>query len=106
MNQKTNLVRFDQKMDELLANVIGQNLGTPEFRTEYVKATNLYKRVAEYDVELASELLPCKTMSVGRQVGGTRFVLRARNIPYVISRVNVVGVYTRSYFLQHAVNVL
>ena len=58
MNQKTNLVRFNQEMDELVANLISNNLGTPEFRTEYVKATNLYKRVAEYDVELASELLP------------------------------------------------
>ena len=62
MNQKTNLVRFNEEMDELVANVISNNLGTPEFRTEYVKAANLYKRVAEYDVELASELLPSTMM--------------------------------------------
>ena len=32
------------------------NLGTPEFRAEYVKATNLYRQVAVYDVGLASDL--------------------------------------------------
>jgi hypothetical protein len=55
--QKQNQAQFSKKMDQLVQNVISQNVGTPEFRAEYVKATNLYRRVAEYDVQLAQELL-------------------------------------------------
>ena len=54
--QKADLVRFNRRLDELVDNVMGSNLGTAEFRAEYVKATNLYRRVAVYDVGLASDL--------------------------------------------------
>ena len=49
-------------MDELVENVLGQNLLTPEFRAEYVKAVSLYRRVAEYDTELAWELFVSTAM--------------------------------------------
>jgi len=55
-NQKPDLVRFNSRMDELVENVISGNLLTPEFRTEYIKAVGLYRRVAEYDTQLAGEL--------------------------------------------------
>jgi hypothetical protein len=54
---ETERIRFDRRMDELVRHVVSQDIGTPEFRTEYVKAANLLKRVADYDPELASELL-------------------------------------------------
>lgn len=49
-------VRFGRWVGELVANVTARNLLTQEFRAEYVKAANPYKRVAEYDPDLASEL--------------------------------------------------
>jgi hypothetical protein len=54
--QETERIRFNQWIDELVGNVISRNLGTAEFRAEYVKAANLYKRVAEFDPKLASDL--------------------------------------------------
>ncbi len=62
MAQKTELDRFNRRMDELVSHVIRNDVGSPEFRTEYLKAVNLYKRVAQYDVELAWELLPSTMM--------------------------------------------
>jgi len=57
-------------MDELAQNVASRNLGTPEFRVEYIKATNLYKKVAQFDVDLAGELfintvMFCYTFGIG-----------------------------------------
>jgi hypothetical protein len=48
--------RFNDWIDEMVGNVISRNLGTAEFRAEYVKAASLYKRVAVSDPKLASEL--------------------------------------------------
>jgi len=48
--------RFNPRMDELVAHVTREDLLTPEFREQYVKATSLYRRVAEYDVDLAWDL--------------------------------------------------
>jgi hypothetical protein len=55
-NQSDDLTRFNKWMDELVENVVSTNLNSPEFRKEYIKATNLLRRVAEYDTQLASEL--------------------------------------------------
>ncbi|MDV3277114.1 MAG: hypothetical protein LYZ69_01435 [Nitrososphaerales archaeon] len=49
-------IAFDRRVDGLVSNVMKQDLLSPEFRTEYVKATSLFKRVAEFDPGLASEL--------------------------------------------------
>ena len=63
-------ISFNKRMDELIQNVLSQNLLTPEFRAEYVKAMNLYRRVAEYDTQLAWDILDstfmyCCTFSLG-----------------------------------------
>ncbi|MGP8125135.1 MAG: hypothetical protein ACLQEQ_04600 [Nitrososphaerales archaeon] len=61
-NQRPDLVRFNRRMDELIENVVGQNLLTPEFRAQYVKAVGLYRRVAESDTELAWDLFVSTAM--------------------------------------------
>jgi len=43
-------------MDEVVQNVLKQILLTPLFRTEYVKAMNLYKRIAKYDIQLPRDV--------------------------------------------------
>lgn len=48
---------FNARMDRLVENIIGKDLLTPEFRKECIAATNLYRRVAEYDTGLAMELM-------------------------------------------------
>lgn len=50
-------IRFNERIDGLVRHAISQDIGSPEFRAEYVKAAGLLKRVAEYNPELASELL-------------------------------------------------
>ena len=57
ISQKTESTRFNRRLDELVENVMNHKDFSPEFTREYVKATNLYRRVAEYDVNLAEELL-------------------------------------------------
>jgi hypothetical protein len=47
---------FNRRLDELVENVMNHKDFSPEFTREYVKATNLYRQVAEYDVKLAQEL--------------------------------------------------
>ncbi len=64
------LAEFNQRMEEQAQRVVRDNVGTPEFRAEYVKSTNLYKRVAKYDVDLAGELFVstvifCYTFGIG-----------------------------------------
>jgi hypothetical protein len=49
-------VGFNRRLDELVENVLRQDDISSEFTREYVKATNLCRRVAEYDVQLAQEL--------------------------------------------------
>ena len=56
-NQDPELVRFNRRLDELVDNIMKQGVGSSDFRREYVKATNLYRRIAAYDVELAREVL-------------------------------------------------
>ena len=36
---------------------MSNDLLTPEFRREYIKATKLYRRVAEYDTDLANDIM-------------------------------------------------
>jgi hypothetical protein len=55
-NQSSDLTRFNKRMDELVENVVSTNLISPEFRREYVKATSLLRRVAQYDTQLAYDL--------------------------------------------------
>ena len=56
-NQELDKIRFNARMDSLVENVIARNLLSPEFRAEYVKAADLYRRVADHDARLASEIL-------------------------------------------------
>jgi hypothetical protein len=49
-------------MDALVENVVSTNLISPEFRKEYIKATNLLRRVAQYDTQLAYDLYVSMTM--------------------------------------------
>ena len=70
INQNPELVRFNKRLDELVDNVLKQDVASAEFRREYVKATNLYRRIATYDVELAwdvfsSTLMFAYTFAVG-----------------------------------------
>jgi hypothetical protein len=55
-SQSTDLTRFNRRMDQLVENVVSTNSLTPEFRKEYIRTTNLLRRVAEYDSDLACEL--------------------------------------------------
>ena len=55
-NLNVSLLLFNRKMDGLVENILARNLGTPEFRAQHVRAVNLCRRVAEHDVDLASEL--------------------------------------------------
>jgi hypothetical protein len=57
INQRSEITRFNRKLDGMVENVMNHNDFEPEFTREYVEATNLYRRVAEYDVQLAQELL-------------------------------------------------
>jgi hypothetical protein len=54
--------RFNSGMDRLVENVVKQNLGTSEYRAEYVKMTGLLRRVADYDPELAADLFTSAMM--------------------------------------------
>ena len=56
MSKHNPSTEFNNLMDESVQNVISQNLLTPKFRSEYVRAVGLFKKVAEYDVKLAMEL--------------------------------------------------
>jgi len=53
INQNPELVRFNKRLDELVDNVMKQDVASADFRREYVEATNLYRRIAAYDVEMA-----------------------------------------------------
>ena len=57
--QKRNddVTRFNKRIEELIENIPSQNLLTPQFRTEYVRVMNLYKKVADYDTQLARDIL-------------------------------------------------
>ena len=55
--QSAELTRFNKRIDELVENVISRDLVSPEFRREYVRAVSLLRQVAEYDTQLAAELL-------------------------------------------------
>ena len=56
INQNPELVRFNKRLDELVDNVMKQDVASADFRRQYVKATNLYRRIAAYDVQLAQEV--------------------------------------------------
>jgi hypothetical protein len=56
INQSPELIRFNKRLDELVDNVMKQQVASENFRREYVKATNLYRRIASYDVELAQDV--------------------------------------------------
>ena len=56
INQRSDVARFNRRLDELVDNVMNHKDFSPEFTREYVKATNLHRQVAEYDVRLAQEL--------------------------------------------------
>ena len=55
-NHTTELARFNRRMDERVEKVVSTNLTSPEFRREYIKATNLLRQVAQYDTQLAYDL--------------------------------------------------
>jgi hypothetical protein len=61
-SQTDDLTRFNKWMDALVENVVSTNLISPEFRKEYIKATNLLRRVAQYDTQLAYDLYVSMTM--------------------------------------------
>jgi len=70
INQNPELIRFNKRLDELVDNVIRQEVASADFRREYIKATNLCRRLANYDVELAwdvfsSTLMFAYTFAVG-----------------------------------------
>ena len=77
MSNTTDRTRFNHRMDELVAHVIREDVLTPEFREQYVKATGLYRRVAEYDVDLAWDLFVSTMMfSYTFGVGVTSKILK------------------------------
>jgi hypothetical protein len=55
-NQSNDLTRFNRWMDELAENAVSRDAISPEYSREFVRATNLFRRVAEYDIPLAREM--------------------------------------------------
>lgn len=48
--------RRREQLDSSFETRLSQSLGRVDFRREYVKAINVYRRIATYDVRLAKEV--------------------------------------------------
>ena len=49
--------QFNRLIDDMITRAVMMNLISREYTVEYVKAANLCRRVAEFDPQLAFELL-------------------------------------------------
>lgn len=57
MAQAADRAKLNRWMDRLVENMVGLESASTRFKAEHVRQANLLRRVAEYDPELARELI-------------------------------------------------
>jgi hypothetical protein len=65
MAKKSLAKQFNRTMDEVITRLVTGDIFSAEFRSQFIKGITYYRRVAEFDPELAVDIL-VNTLMVGR----------------------------------------